>query len=609
MPYLGGYHEGYVRIAETPEETPTHVRDFVRLRVWLALEDPGQVPTWWELTHNRIRPGWSRQTGRPDELDDFQTGTFEGTFDNRNAWLAATNEDGPWFGLLRTNRRLKVEADLGFKTPAFTMKRSVVGGTDVIRGIDFTTPIFLGYVDAFPQHWDISDNDATVSMHADDEFALMEAAKTGAVLVGTTGDAIVQLLVLYRFPGVFGTEAPIHNDHVDIDKGTVTIASGTVASGSFLEMFRKLALTEQGDFFIDPRGRPTFHDAEHVGESISVWGDDSSLGELPYSDVTDAMANANIFNIITVRGVDDVQTDAVEEVFRTSPSSVEIYGPRERTFELYPGADLNARADALIERYAVPRNRIAGWQPQAKGVMSRHQQILRQGLGSELRIIRRPHAGTAIDRESTLQGINLSGPSAAELVATWQASQAPIEFPNVMTETESSFEDTPLGWTGFNAVLSQADPLILTFMRPSKHSGPILTNVGFAAVLGLYAMRMDPTVDPATIELSRLIPVVPNHQWRFGVSMASALGPWNRTHAEFVWETSTGSILETVVGEEVQPVAQTWTRIMLEDTAPTNSAFLRIRLGFTSKLSYSDPGLQPLHHALFFDGAYLKRLS
>jgi hypothetical protein len=137
----------------------------------------------------------------------------------------------------------------------------------------------------------------------------------------------------------------------DIDRGSLTMAAGTVTSNLY-DYLQAIAVSEPGDLFVSKDGKVKFVDrfSQVTGDTPEFTDDGTGL---PYSSISAQIGSELLYNNITV-------TNATGTATATNELSIENYG--EIDYELATlvadNNDLQPLADFLRDRYSEPRYRI-----------------------------------------------------------------------------------------------------------------------------------------------------------------------------------------------------------------------------------------------------------
>lgn len=451
--YRSGYLGGYLTEADSPINRVEHTGDNPRLLTEMAFEPFGQALTWLDISAYVAAPaGFTIDRGRSGELDEFNVGHATLTLRNENGRWDPENAGGPYFGNLKPRRQLRLSALIGSGALAFTLKRSWVGGDDVLKGVGpdpRPIALFTGETGSFNRNWGIEGRSATVDLEAWDHSSRLDVPVPDArdpitnqrypvVVSGTTGDCIVQLLTMFGWPTATGDTAPLVTEFCDIDKGEVTptnlstpVGDGVPVDMNYLAAIRQFALTEGGEFFISRDGRATFRSRGAAGASRGTWGDD---GNKPYHAITVKPADEVLVNEVTVE-----QSNGARKV-ASDAASINDYGLKARSWSIFSVPDASILAYQLLARYAQPRERVVGFEPLGRTDVGLWRSIFPSEFGDRARIRLHPVYGTLVDRTLRLEGINISSPNKFDWKVSWSASEVGDAQPNLLFDEQADFE-------------------------------------------------------------------------------------------------------------------------------------------------------------------------
>lgn len=601
MGYLDGYGGGYAPAGGVA--APTRVSGRPRWRLELAMEDPLVEPVW----HNEsaylrgANPGITMDRGRSTELEEFTPGVATVLLDDRYGRYDNDNPDSPYAGNLVPRRHARLSALVGQRPSAFTVLRSAVGGRDCIGGRERAIPLIQGFTGPFARSW--RTNDSTVSLTITDASVLLATDVpevqddiTGAfgplTVSGSTGDAVVQLLARFGWPGVEGAVAPIHNAYADIDVGTVGLLGDVQVPGQYLAALQKLALTEGGAWFISREGKATFRAAGDPGKDVGIWGDDRDAGELPYRNPILAPADAHLANRVTVA------TDTGASVTRSSAEAASRYGEQSLpTVQVYPSPNIDVRAAELLSRYVEPHERVAGFEPLGRNSVAYWRRILDREYGDAFQFKLHTPAGDLVERRLRLEGIALNAPEEGDTSMRWQASEVLAQNPNLLAPNQADFEADPIDWIALsNCTVDRVD---------------VFATYGVGAVIGAYAMRIvvDDTDVDAVATLAATVSADPSQTFRAGVSLRlvppSLFGVSGiRATVELEWYDEF-DVLVSAASTFDSVRAYQWTALDLTPVAPSTAAQVLMRITVTAVgPNIPDPGTL----VVIADAAFIRQL-
>jgi hypothetical protein len=426
------------------------------LLVELSLADPGSTPVWQDITAD-VRH-FAIDRGRTDELEEFRAGTGVVMLDNRQRQFDPLNEDSPYYPDLVPMRRVRVRTSISTGARAFTVRRSSVSSTDVIRGGMTTLALFTGYVETWPVVWDRSGRDSTVSVVLADGFKPLNLAPfkygyfyqgdfdagedldfvcgepVGANAVPDTGPPFVpDDRSDVRISRVLDCVGWLDGER-DFDEGEVWIlGSAEVFLGTFnirvdgtaLDHIQDVALAEAGAAFVTKEGHLRFIKRggfPSVDEAVAYG---SGTGEIAFQDVELSYDDDRLWNQIEVGST---QPDIVASFREEDATSIERYFPREKSISLIPSTDgqtdtpvNEGRALAGLARYKDPRLRITKltFRPTSSFAF-RH--ILERELAYGARVNIRLPSGDVITQDSRLEGINIVAQNQFDWLITWRLS-------------------------------------------------------------------------------------------------------------------------------------------------------------------------------------------
>jgi PKD repeat protein len=224
----------------------------VTTRVAFATDPFSTTPTWTTIDGNRPL-AFTIQRGRTSELDEFQAGTYDVTFDSKDRLFDPANTAGAYYGNLKPRKRINQRA--------------------TIFGV--TYDLFDGFANRWPQSfqglWQQADVPATDAMGI---FA--NATVTGSRGVEQTDQRLAWLLDQIGFPAGWRTSTV---------NGRMMLAQDYDAK-NVLEAIKEVELAEGGQFFIDGAGNATFQArydrATNYTASVVTFSDSPTGAELPF---------------------------------------------------------------------------------------------------------------------------------------------------------------------------------------------------------------------------------------------------------------------------------------------------------------------------------------
>lgn len=612
MAEYSGYLGGYIGDQTQPVTPPTRTTGRGRARLYMAFENPRDAPTWREET-DYLR-SFSYHRGKSPETDEFTAATMSLKLANESRRFDSTYNAGPYFGALRPRRRVRLAVDLNLGGVAWTMRRSSMGGSDVIRGAATEITVFTGYTEGFPNQWDISDRDGTVDLNVTDGFILLNGIKfqNGFYLDAdmNIGDAIIKVLALANWPGaVQNTFSPTFNDTMDIDEAEKTILTQTLvtAEETALAVLQKLALTEGGSVFMSREGRVTFRSSKHSSGS-GTWGD--AANELPYSDITDSPEDFNLFTTIKVN------PDGQPTMVLTNAAAADLYGDTIRELNIFPVVDAQARGQEMLDKYSQPRKRIVGFKPQGKDQLGVWRTIVSRELVDTLDVYRRPSPNNddPIHRQVEVDSISMSGAAnkPGYFDVAWETSELFVAYPNIFDTDQASFESSDGGWlANTNCTVSRYTGTIHTGIilpgRPRHRNGnslPPYEYVFETPVLdGVASLFAKPLVLGDLSVLSPIIPVTVGNSYICGMGVYAFDMFYPDIRFDILWLDVGNATVSTTTGSTTLSSSSQWAQIRNGPVSPP------VGLGVVSaqlKVYVTGPTKFNTWPGVFIDAAYFK---
>jgi len=338
--------------------------------------------------------------GKQHELDRNETGTANGTLVNQDGELTPANQSSAFYPDIRPMAPLKIEATFSA----------------------ITYPVFAGFVESWVPSWEGAHrqgNDLVKFQAADGMKVLNLATVTTTRGVETTGARIEALLTAINWPA----------DLMDIEVGQSTVQAATLDDANVLGHIQEMAASESGQFFIATDGVATFHDRFHttlLDETNDVWGDDGT--EKRYASVTPSYDDQTIWNRVLVQAPSFA--DQIAEDILSQQQFGGAVGQRARTLTvgtfLTSTADMLARAEFLVSKYANPEQRIAALHID-NGSLDDTQwpRILNKDIHDRILVKKRP-AGDVISQPSFIEGIQIDD-DAGHWRITWNLSSTALQ--------------------------------------------------------------------------------------------------------------------------------------------------------------------------------------
>lgn len=219
----------------------------------------------------------------------------------------------------------------------------------------------------------------------------------------------------------------------DISAGTVTVQPNTPSGASWnfsnaLQHMQQLALTEQGQLYVDGAGRVVFRDKSYrfttstSNTSQATFGD--GAGEINYASVTPSSALRSIWNraIGSRNGGGSIErTDAasIAEYGERSPSPLVVYTLTDK--------EVSDMLDYILQRYATSQTRIEQLELQPVGVVDLWPQVLARKVGHRVTVVQRMPDGTiTLNIPAIIEGMQVNVPTKGRTVVRWFLSQADV---------------------------------------------------------------------------------------------------------------------------------------------------------------------------------------
>lgn len=355
---------------------------------------------WTEITdHVHAPSGVTVTRGRSDEFDDPQPGEctfvirdFDRTFD-------PINDASPYAHKLRPRLPVRITA-----TWANT-----------------EYPVFTGYVEGFPQRYDVADRVTWIEIHAHDLLTVLGSQRFLPARPFILDDPDFGLLDSYaRLSGIdpllpserSGTRvasllltAGLGGALVDADPGQTVLMESTPKADNMVSHLIAVARTENGRLFVKPNGTLRFQErtypaATYAGLFLDQpgWGlayQTLELDVAAYQDIRNEVTRSNgVFAAVTAK-------DA---------ASVDLYGTisDQQTDLLFESVvDAQDQAAYLLGRYSTPTTRIRTMQiapPRWPTIL--WPAVLDWDLGTRLVVGRTPHnIGAPITQAVTIERI------------------------------------------------------------------------------------------------------------------------------------------------------------------------------------------------------------
>jgi hypothetical protein len=357
---------------------------------------PGQPSLW--TTVSAYQTGFSTRRGRQKELDLIDAGIAAVRFKNSDRRFDPTHTSSPYYPNVLPMRKLRVQ-----------YTRNTV-----------TYPLFVGFVEAWPQTWQGSFVGWS-EVSCADAFLPLSKADVGENETWPrefSGARINRILNAAGWPA----------DDRAIDTGFSEIAEVTFALGAgvtALNAIREVAGGELGIFFVNGAGVATFHDRHHRKDasyltSQATFSDGYSAG-IPYQTVVLDTDADRIWNDIQVTATGG-ETQRAED---SASQTTYMRRTMARQVPLARDTESADQAEYLLAQYKDPKNRLAGitFTPATDAAWA---QALGRELGDHITVKRHPQGvGSVITQECSIEAIQHAWTPAGGnygLTTTWLLS-------------------------------------------------------------------------------------------------------------------------------------------------------------------------------------------
>jgi hypothetical protein len=368
-----------------------------------TLGQVGNVPigdgdVWTDISQYVRRWSLKRGASRGDDPTlRFDAGTLSVDLNDGDRRFDPENLAGPY-----------VSAGVTQLTPMIRIRaRAVWNGV--------TYPLFYGYSDDWVPNYD--GNSWTVTtLTATDANKLFAATNRDPVTPVGAGDnsgaRVIRILTAYGWPST----------NWSISGGDTTLQA-TDLGGNMLSELQLVQDSEQGQFFVNASGKPTFRQRRHIltyarsNTSQATFGDGgfAATAEIPYAEAVQSTPGDTLINSVratAVGGVEQVVVDAVSEQRYLEQS--------HQRGDLIMQTDAGALqwANWIKYQYSTPARRFARLEfntPRPDVEAAHWPALLDREFSDRITVKRRPPGGGAvIQRDCFVRGIEHSSDNAAE---------------------------------------------------------------------------------------------------------------------------------------------------------------------------------------------------
>jgi len=286
--------------------------------------------------------------GKSRELDRFEAGQANVSFNNNDRTFDPTFAASPFAGQIEPRRQIRISVDDVIQYEGTIDDWNIEyeqGGNSVASAVAFdgianlaniTLENFTPLGTVLEKNFFILDDDPRGRLDNSDNLL------SGDDAVLTTGRAINSALDHVQWP----------TDKRDIDTGQATVENNPIENDTvILDYLQKVATSEPGGVFISKSGDVKFIQRnEGFLESKPILADDGT--GIPYSIVSVIFGTELLFNEVVVSNSTD-QVSAVNE------DSVSLYGKRDVTRETFLDSvgQLNQLADFIVGKFGEPEFR------------------------------------------------------------------------------------------------------------------------------------------------------------------------------------------------------------------------------------------------------------
>lgn len=389
---------------------------------WFVLDDPvkGQLDNpdytlapdtvWVDVSGDVDGDGTVEfRRGRQRRIDEWAGGSGTFRLHNNDRKYDPSNPDGPYFGLLKPLRRVRVHAVLG-------------DGSQL--------PAFAGYVYDWPVAYGNAGFSSTVPVRLVDSFAVLgpsELDEVAAVDAGdTSGERIQKVLDKneVQFPATR-----------NIDQG-ISVFGATTYGGNTLSYLQTATKSELGYLFVSGEGTLTFRDRHsflNTEPQVVFASPNSSVEGIPFHDVGIDTSTELLFNRIKTSG-----TSGTEFVAGDAASQQEFLVRALDRTGLFVSSDAEVEdiGQRLLGLHKDPELRVTHVDVQLAGLTTTEQRrVLGLDIGSRVRVAFAPPSagwysdtysdtyGSPIDEDLVVEGVE-DRIAAGSWVRTLRTSQA-----------------------------------------------------------------------------------------------------------------------------------------------------------------------------------------